>query len=89
MSHTRNAPSESETAVLVPTRTRTPGMPGSPGFWTPSAFSSRKTRPDIPDRSSEGPGAAVTRPVARSHNTDPCTYWVPLTVPPTGALTVV
>ena len=89
MSHTRNSPFESETAVLVPTRTRTPGMPRSPGFCTPSAFSSRKTRPDTPERSSDGPGAVVRRPVARSHSRDPCTYCVPLTVPPAGALTVV
>jgi hypothetical protein len=89
---TRRPPSSRLTrpsTTLVPTRTRTPGMPRSPGFCTPSAFSSRKTRPETPDRSSEGPGAVVSRPVARSHSTDPCTYCVPLTVPPAGALTVV
>src|SRR5881392_3565978 len=56
-SHTRNHPLESVDALLVPTRTRTPGTTSSPGSHSPFPFSSRKTRPVSPARSSEGPAA--------------------------------
>ena len=56
-SHTRNQPLESEDALFVPTKTRTPGTIVSPGSQRPLPFSSRNTRPVSPARSSEGPGA--------------------------------
>ena len=43
----------------------------------------------MPERSSDGPGAAASRPVARSHSSEPCTNCEPVTVPPAGAVTVV
>src|SRR5439155_11652585 len=82
-------PSESEIADAVPTRTRTPGTPASPGSGRSLPLSSRKIRPEMPERSSDGPGAAASRPVARSHSSEPCTNCEPVTVPPAGAVTVV
>src|SRR5205823_4546549 len=89
MSHTRNVPSESEIADTVPTRTRTPGTPGSPAAGRSLPLTSRKIRPETPDRSSDGPGAVANRPVARSQSSEPCTNCEPVTVPPAGAVSVV
>jgi len=53
------------------------------------AFTSMKTRPESPDRSSDGPGATPRRSVRRSHRTEPCRNWVALTGSPGGASTAV
>src|SRR6266511_1843482 len=88
-SQTRYPPEESLRAPTDPTSTCTLARPGTPTSRRPFALSARKTRPDKPERSSDGPGATPTRPAWRSHTTDPCTNWLPVTGAPGVAATAV
>src|SRR5436309_13347358 len=86
-SQTRYAPLESVRADIEPTSTRAFGIAGSPASRMPLAFRSMKTRPDRPERSSEGPGATPSRSVRRSQSTDPWRNCVALAGWPGGAIT--
>src|SRR2546427_10027454 len=84
-SQTRYAPAEAVRADSDPTSTRPCTIASSPASRLPLAFRSRYTRPDSPERSSEGPGATPTRSVRRFHRLDPCTNCVAVTGCPGGA----
>lgn len=70
-------------------RTRTPPSDCSPGCHRPSPLLSRKTRPLIPARSSDGPLAKETCRRAGSYSTDPCTNWLTIGSPRDGAVMLV
>src|SRR2546428_7306865 len=86
-SQMRYAPLESVRVDNEPTSTRAFTIAGSPTSRMPLAFRSMKTRPDKPERSSEGPGATPSRLVRRSQSTDPWRNCVALTGWPGGAST--